>query len=404
MADHPCHHSLLLLRMRLLQQRMRMRRLRSRLQLKSFINPQKGCCASAQQPFSFVIEYYTDQTHRLKSEILDLFQASLANFFVLEVYDIIHIVAKKAGRMIFLQNNTLILSKNFQRVANLNIQILSDLRWKHNSSKLVNLTNHSGRLHVVSPFRRFFLYLFKVSAYSIIIPFFRSVNIHFFIFLYFFEELRKLEGRMLGKIFGILTILAFLFGLGSGNAVALGNALLDGAESAVSVTLSLCGMMCLWGGMMRVLSEAGAVQKLSRLLTPFLRFFFPNAYQTGEGLEEISANISANLLGIGNAATPLAIRAMEEMQKHNPTPETASAEQITLSVLNTASLTLLPANLLALRRAAGSQNPYSVLLPVWITSFLCSSMALFLTALPRLWKEKVEKRSRHTSFKKRGSS
>ena len=129
------------------------------------------------------------------------------------------------------------------------------------------------------------------------------------------------------------------------------NAIPDGASGALEVIFSLVGMMCLWCGMMEVLREAGLIRRLSRLLSPFLRLFFPRAYQTGEGAEEICANVSANLLGIGNAATPLALRAMEKLQRHNPHPERASGEQITLAVLNTASVTLIPANLLALRRA-----------------------------------------------------
>lgn len=190
---------------------------------------------------------------------------------------------------------------------------------------------------------------------------------------------------MLGKIFGIICVMAFVFGLLTGNSASLGNAILDGASGALQVTLSLCGMMCLWCGMMRVMSEAGLIRKLSRLLMPFLRVFFPEAARTGEGIEEISANVSANLLGIGNAATPFALKAMEQMQKHNSHPSRASAEQITLAVLNTASVTLIPANLLALRRAAGSSRPYAVMLPIWITSILCASMALLLTSIPRWW-------------------
>lgn len=189
---------------------------------------------------------------------------------------------------------------------------------------------------------------------------------------------------MLGKVFGIICLLSLVFALFCGNLTALSDAILDGAAKTVDVLLSLCGMMCLWCGMMRVLSDAGVIRKLSRLLSPFLRLFFPEAYRAGEGLEEISANVSANLLGIGNAATPLALQAMKELQKHNPTPERASGEQITLAVLNTASVTLIPANLLALRRAAGSADPYAVILPIWIVSILSASMALLLTSLPRL--------------------
>ena len=186
---------------------------------------------------------------------------------------------------------------------------------------------------------------------------------------------------MLGKIFGIICIFALLFGIWNGNAAELGGAVLDGAAGAVQVTLSLCGMMCLWCGLMEVLTEAGAIRKLSRLLRPLLRKIFPQAGETGEGLEEISANISANLLGIGNAATPLALRAMEKLQKHNPKPEQASAEQITLAVLNTASVSLIPANLLALRRAAGSSHPYAIMIPVWIVSVCCAALAVIMTCV-----------------------
>lgn len=190
---------------------------------------------------------------------------------------------------------------------------------------------------------------------------------------------------MLGKIFGILCLISLGFGIFEGNIIPMADAVIDGAAASVRLLLSLTGMMCLWCGMMNVLTEAGVIRRLSRLLHPILRFCFPKAAACGEGIEEISANISANLLGIGNAATPLALRAMEKLQRHNPDPSRASSEQITLAVLNTAPLTLLPANILALRRAAGSSDPYSIMLPVWITSALCTLFAVLLTvALGRL--------------------
>lgn len=230
------------------------------------------------------------------------------------------------------------------------------------------------------------------------------------IFLNFLSTKYYTEGKnMLGKIFGILCLLSLIFGVATGNAEALGGAVLDGAAKAVELSISLCGMMCLWCGILGVLSEAGAIRQLSRFLYPFLRLFFPQAAHTKEGLEEISANVSANLLGIGNAATPMALRAMEKMQKHNPTPTRASDEQITLAVLNTASVTLLPTNLLALRRAAGSERPYAILIPVWITSLLCSALALLLTSLPRmlhtLFRKKPKKKTHThvTSKRMRGS-
>ena len=189
---------------------------------------------------------------------------------------------------------------------------------------------------------------------------------------------------MLGKIFGIFCTLSLLFGALGGRLPEVAAAIPDGAAKAIEVTLTLLGMMCLWSGVMQVLSDAGIIKKISRIFAPFLRYVFPKAYQTDEGYEEICATLSANFLGIGNAATPFALAAMKKMQNHNLSPESADNEQITLAVLSTASLTLVPANLLALRRAAGSQNPFSIMIPVWITSLFCVAFALLLTSFLRI--------------------
>lgn len=201
---------------------------------------------------------------------------------------------------------------------------------------------------------------------------------------------------MLGKIFGVFCTLSLLFGTLCGKLTDVAAAIPDGAAKAVEVTLTLLGMMCLWSGVMQVLSDAGVIQKIARTFAPFLRHVFPKAYKTGEGYEEICATLSANFLGVGNAATPFALCAMKKMQKHNPHPESADNEQVTLAVLSTASLTLVPANLLALRRAAGSQNPFSIMIPVWITSMLCVSFALLLTSFLR-----IRERFSHTRASKK---
>lgn len=204
---------------------------------------------------------------------------------------------------------------------------------------------------------------------------------------------------MIGKIFGSLCLISLIGAIINDNATALANAIPDGASGAVQVILSLGGMMCLWCGLMEVLREAGVIRCLSRLLAPILRHFFPIAFENGEGAEEISANVSANLLGLGNAATPFGLRAMEQLQRHNPHPDRASGEQITLAVLNTASLTIVPANLLALRRAAGSARPFSIMIPVWVTSFACVAMALLVTSIPRLFTRVTRKNAPRTSKK-----
>lgn len=129
---------------------------------------------------------------------------------------------------------------------------------------------------------------------------------------------------------------------------------------------------------MSLLRGAGMIEKLSRLLRPVLKYAFPTAFESGVGAEEITANVSANLFGIGNAATPLAISAMKKMQENNPSPDAASDDMITLAVLNSSSLDLFPVTLIALRRAAGASDPYSVIVPIWITSLFSSVLAVVL--------------------------
>lgn len=187
---------------------------------------------------------------------------------------------------------------------------------------------------------------------------------------------------MLGRVFGTMCLISIFYGSLSGTLSELGGAVFDGAESAITLTLSLCGIMCLWSGIMRLLRDAGAIGLLSRLISPLLRLFFPEAAKSGEGREEISACIGANLLGIGNAATPLGLAAMKKLHAHSVKSggraDTASRDMITLAVLNTASANLLPTTILALRRSAGASEPFAVTLPIWICSLSCATLALFL--------------------------
>jgi spore maturation protein A len=176
---------------------------------------------------------------------------------------------------------------------------------------------------------------------------------------------------VLGKVFGVITLVALAFGLFGGRGEAMAEGVLEGASRAVEVTLTLAGMMCLWCGVMRVLEEAGAVRRLARLLRRPLAFFFPDTARSGEGAEEICANLAANLLGVGNAATPMGIRAAKRLV--NPAaPKIATDELCRLIVLNTASIQLIPANVAAVRAGLGSASPFDILPAVWVTS-LCSA-------------------------------
>ena len=186
---------------------------------------------------------------------------------------------------------------------------------------------------------------------------------------------------MINRVFGVICLVAVIGGIANGKISEVSCAVFDGASGAVELTVSLVGIMCLWCGVVNVLREAGIMRRLAKLISPLIRIFFPEAYRRGVGSEEICANISANLLGIGNAATPMALKAMEKLQSINPDKERASGDMITLAVLNTSSVSLLPTTIIALRRAAGSTQPYAIVVPVWICSLAASLMALVLTRL-----------------------
>ena len=129
---------------------------------------------------------------------------------------------------------------------------------------------------------------------------------------------------------------------------------------------------------MRVAQVSGIIDKFASLMSPVLKFLFPDAYKKKNGLGEIAASISANIFGIGNAATPLAICAMEKLQENNEKKDVATNDMIMFAVLGTASFDIFPTTLIALRRAADSQNPFEIIVPVWICSFLTAVFAVLL--------------------------
>lgn len=201
---------------------------------------------------------------------------------------------------------------------------------------------------------------------------------------------------MLGKIFGVMCLISVISGIFTGKLTELGGAVLDGAEAATALTISLVGIMCLWCGVMRVLQNAGIIDILSRFLSPILKCFFPDAAKGGKngGKDEIVASISANLLGIGNAATPLALSAMKKLYEAHISrggkAGQASRDMITLAVLNTASANLLPTTILALRRSAGSEHPFSVVLPIQLCSIACATFALFITRAMGITEKRIK--------------
>ena len=188
---------------------------------------------------------------------------------------------------------------------------------------------------------------------------------------------------MLGKCFFLICLISSVAAVFTGNVSALSDAVLEGAAAGIDISLSMAGMMCLWCGIMEVFKTAGVLEKLSRLMAPFLGRIFPRAFSTGIGKNEIIAAVSANMLGISSAATPFALKAMEMLDSDNATPSKASDDMVTLAVLGCSSISLFPTTVIILRHSAGSAAPYSIVVPIWICSFICTAVALLLCRITR---------------------
>jgi spore maturation protein A len=171
-----------------------------------------------------------------------------------------------------------------------------------------------------------------------------------------------------------MVVCSLIFGTVSGNLGAVANAALEGADSAIQLSLSMAGILCLWSGVMEVMNACGLSNRLAKLFQPFLRRLFPHASRDKSTLAALSANLSANLLGLGNAATPLGIQAACKMARG--CGGIASNELCLLVVLNTASVQLLPTTVASLRAAAGCKTPFDILPAVWFASILSVTVGL----------------------------
>ena len=183
-----------------------------------------------------------------------------------------------------------------------------------------------------------------------------------------------------------MVVLSILCGLATGRGPAVASAAVEGASAAVQLALSIAGRLCLWTGGMEVMRRSGLADGLSRLLAPVLRRLFPQAARDRDTMDSISANVSANLLGLGSAATPLGLEAARRLARRSP--GTASNDLCMLVVCNTASIQLIPTTVASVRAAEGCAAPFDILPAVWLASTL--SVGVGITAckiFAGVWKE-----------------
>ena len=190
----------------------------------------------------------------------------------------------------------------------------------------------------------------------------------------------------LSWFWGMCVLISVCFTFFSGRGAETTAALLAGAESAAALCLALAGPLALWAGLGKLMERTGMTAVLAKLLSPFLGWLFPESRTDPELAGHLSANVTANLLGLGNAATPMGIRAAGRLRDPND-PGRATDGLCRLVVMNTASIQLLPTTVAVLRRTAGCADPFDILPCVWVSSILSVSAGLLAAwALGRVWR------------------
>ncbi len=186
---------------------------------------------------------------------------------------------------------------------------------------------------------------------------------------------------MLNIIWPFFILISFIYAIFTGKIADVSNGIFKSAESAVNLTITFLGTICLWNGVMQIAKKTSLMKKLTKLFSPLISFLFPELKNSSKVYEEISLNMVANLLGLGNASTPLGLKAMETMQKENNKKDTLSNSMAMFIVLNTASLQLIPTNVIAIRSSLGSNAPSSIIIPVWIATLVAAIVAIVSTKI-----------------------
>ena len=185
--------------------------------------------------------------------------------------------------------------------------------------------------------------------------------------------------KLLNIIWPAFIIISVLYAFIGGNIEEVSNGIFESSSSAVELTITFFGTICLWNGIMEIAKRTSLMDKITKLLRPLIHFLFPELKNNKQANEEISMNMVANLLGLGNAATPLGLKAMQTMQKENPKKDTLTNSMAMFIIINTASIQIIPTTVIAIRSSLGSNNPTSIIIPVWIAT-ICAAIAGIITA------------------------
>lgn len=188
---------------------------------------------------------------------------------------------------------------------------------------------------------------------------------------------------MINIIWFILIFTGFMYSLLTGNVSNLNQSILNSSKEAFNLILELMPIMVLWMGLLNIAENGGILKIVTKLLLPFLKIIFPNLPENSKSLDYISNNIAANMLGLGSAATPFGLKAMQELQKDNPKKDTATKEMITFLVLNTSGVTIIPTTVIAMRSMYHSISPESIIVTSLLATISSTTFGLLLDFLIR---------------------
>lgn len=197
---------------------------------------------------------------------------------------------------------------------------------------------------------------------------------------------------MMNRILPAMFIFSFISAVITGRMSELSSAIVTGGTSAVELLLNLIAVMCFWGGVMSVAEESGITGWLCRIVSPLLRLLFPRLRKESYALEAISMNVTANMLGLGNAATPLGLEAMKRLQLLNNDTDRASDEMVVFVVLNTAAMRIIPTTVASLRGQYGSSAPMEILLPTLLTTAIALATGIISARIGCFIERRVKKK------------
>lgn len=186
---------------------------------------------------------------------------------------------------------------------------------------------------------------------------------------------------MLNILWPIFIIVSVIYGILTGRVEQVNNSIFQSAEEAVTLTITFLSTLCMWNGIIQIVSKTSIMDKLKKFLSPLMKILFPDIKKEEKVHEEISMNIVANMLGLGNAATPLGLKAMKSLQEKNDKKDTISNSMAMFIVLNTASLQIIPTTVIAIRNSLESNNPSGIIIPVWIATVAAAISAVVATKI-----------------------